>query len=273
MELAYDDKNDVHSTPPASGVAGKLKRMLRALYTGYGLIVFAVLFFLFFVPLLIPILFKKQFRLVGVFNRWWAKSIFVLIGIPWRIEYNHQIDPKQQFIFCPNHFSYIDILAMGLNPHNTIFVGKSDMESIPLFGFMYRSLHITVDRSKLKSRYETMLRTFHALDEGKSLVIFPEGGIITEKDPVLHKFKDGAFRASIEKQIPIVPVTIPYNWIILPPDEFLLNWRPLRLIFHDPVYPTGYTLENIEEMKDKVRQVIQKELDKYTPHEDRQATS
>lgn len=273
MEFAYDDKNEMDSTPPASDIITKLKRAFRALYTGYGLVVFAILFLLFFILLLIPIVFKNQFRLVGVFNRWWAKCIFVFIGIPWKIEYKSPIDPKQQFIFCPNHFSYIDILAMGLNKHNTIFVGKSDMESIPLFGFMYRSLHITVDRSKLKSRYETMLRTFDALDEGKSLVIFPEGGIITEKDPVLHKFKDGAFRASIEKQIPIVPVTIPYNWIILPPDEFLLKWRPLKLIFHEPIYPTGYRLEDIDQLKDKVRQVIQNELDNQLTHENRQATS
>src|SRR6185503_5315375 len=99
----------------------------------------------------------------------------------------------RQYIFCPNHFSYLDIAAMGLNSHDSIFVGKNDMENIPLFGFMYRSLHITVDRTKLKSRYSSMLRTFGALDEGKSLVIFPEGGIMTEKDPVMSKFKDGAF--------------------------------------------------------------------------------
>ena len=74
-----------------------------------------------------------------------------------------------------------------------------------------------------------------AIDEGKNLVIFPEGGIITLKDPVMAKFKDGAFRVAIEKQIAIVPVTIPFNWIILPPDEFLLRWHPLKVIFHEPI--------------------------------------
>jgi 1-acyl-sn-glycerol-3-phosphate acyltransferase len=164
------------------------------------------------------------------------------------------------YIFAPNHFSYLDIPTLGLNHHNTIFVGKSDMENIPVFGFMYRKLHITVDRAKLKSRYSTMKRSLDAVDEGKSLVIFPEGGIVTDKDPVLHKFKDGAFRVAIEKQIPIVPVTIPYNWIILPPDQFLLRWHRLKVIFHQPISTQGMTLNDVQVLKEKVFKTIDEEM-------------
>lgn len=259
MEAVYKDNENVQSSPPSF----KVMNIFRGLYTGYGLVVFIILFLIFFPLLMIPIVFKKQFHLTGIFNRWWARLIFALIGMPWSVTYQSGLKKNQQYIFCPNHFSYLDIVIMGLNTHNTIFVGKNDMERIPLFGFMYRSLHITVDRDKLKSRYATMIRSLQALDEGKSLVIFPEGGIITEKDPIMSKFKDGAFRAAIEKQIPIVPVTIPFNWIILPPDEFLLRWKPLKLIFHDPIYPDGFTLDNIGELKAKVRGVIQTELDKH----------
>ncbi len=244
-------------------------RVLRFLHTVYGVIIFWLLFFLFFPLLLIPILQPKKFHLTGIFNRWWARSLFFLIGIPISVEYRQKLDPRAQYIFCPNHFSYLDIPSLGLNHHDTIFVGKSDMEKIPLFGFMYRKLHITVDRTRLKSRYQTMVQTFEALNEGKSLVIFPEGGIITEGDPVMTKFKDGAFRASIEKQIPIVPVTIPYNWIILPPEEFLVNWRPLKVIFHEPIDPAPYTMSSIGEYKQKVKLVIETELNRHLSHENR----
>lgn len=247
-------------------------KFLRKLYTLYGLIIFTLLFVVFFLLFLIPIIFKRQFKLVGIFNRWWARALFFFVGIPFSTHYKTRLDPGKQYIFCPNHFSYLDIAALGLNTHNAIFVGKNDMENIPLFGFMYRSLHITVDRTKLKSRYSTMLRTLQALDEGKSLVIFPEGGIVTEKDPEMGKFKDGAFRASIEKQIPIVPVTIPYNWIILPPDEFLLRWRPLKIVFHEPVDPSPYTLKELDTLKQKVRTTIETELHQYLAHENRSGT-
>jgi 1-acyl-sn-glycerol-3-phosphate acyltransferase len=243
------------SAPPIT-----FKRVLKIVHTAYGTVVFFVLFLLFFLPLMIPVIFPSAFRLIGLFNRWWARFLFILIGIPFRVTYAERLSRKKQYIFCPNHFSFLDIAALGLNHHDAIFVGKSDMEKIPFFGFMYRKLHITVDRSKLKSRYSSMLRSAEAIDQGKSLVIFPEGGIVTERDPVMGAFKDGAFRASIEKQIPIVPVTIPYNWIILPADEFVLTWKPLQVIFHKPIDPSGFTLKDIGKYKDHVRQIIEEEL-------------
>lgn len=246
-------------------------KILRRLYTFYGLVIFTLLFLLFFFPLLYPVLFPRQYKLIGILNRWWARLLFIFIVLPFSVKYKRKLDRNKQYIFCPNHFSYLDIPTLGLNEHNTIFVGKNDMENIPLFGFMYRKLHITVDRTKLKSRYSTMLRAMEALDEGKSLVLFPEGGIVTEKDPVLGRFKDGAFRASIEKQIPIVPVTIPYNWIILPPDQFLLSWRPLKVIFHEPIDPGKYSMNELDKLKKEVRDIIETELQQHLKsNEDRQ---
>jgi 1-acyl-sn-glycerol-3-phosphate acyltransferase len=235
-------------------------KILRGIYTAYGLAVFSIIFFLLFPLLLIPIFSPRHYQLTGIINRWWARMLYFFIGLPFTVKYETPLDRKKQYIFCPNHFSYLDIPSLGLNFQNAIFVGKSEMENIPVFGYMYRKLHITVDRAKLKSRYSSMVKTMEALDEGKSLVIFPEGGIITERDPVMGSFKDGAFRASIEKQIPIVPVTIPYNWIILPANEFLMNWKPLKIIFHDPIDPSGYAMQDIDKYKQHVRSIIEEEL-------------
>lgn len=237
-------------------------KVFRWLYTGYSIIAFVILFFVFFLLLLIPICFPKQFKLVGILNRWWAYVFFFMIALPWKREVRGKLDPKKQYIFCPNHFSYADIPIMGLNPHNAIFVGKNDMEHIPLFGFMYKKLHITVDRGNLNSRVNTFKRSLKAIDEGKSLVIYPEGGIVTTADPVMGKFKDGAFRIAIEKQIAIVPVTIPYNWIILPPEEFLIRWKPVKLIFHEPIETKGMTAADVNALKEKVFSIIDQELKK-----------
>lgn len=237
-----------------------LMKLIRGLHTLYGLIIFCLLFVPFFFLLLIPIVFPKKFRLVGKFNRWWAKALLILVGIPFRVTYRERLNPRRQYIFCPNHCSYMDIVTLGLNKHDSVFVGKNDLKSIPLFGFMYSKLHITVDRAKLKSRYITLVKSLKAIDQGKSLVIFPEGGIVTKYPPAMGEFKDGAFRAAIEKQIPIVPVTIPYNWIILPPDKFLLHWKPMKVVFHEPIDPSIYTLKELHLLKAKVKRTIEDEL-------------
>ncbi|MFM7428315.1 MAG: lysophospholipid acyltransferase family protein [Flammeovirgaceae bacterium] len=233
---------------------------VRIVHTTYGFVVFSLLFLLFFPLLLIPIALPSQFRLVGVFNRWWAKAMFALCLLPVRIACRAQLDKRKQYVFCPNHFSYLDIPTMGLSPINTIFVGKNDMEKIPLFGFMYRKLHITVDRKSLKSRSTTLIASMKALEEGKSLVIYPEGGIITKQPPAMVPFKDGAFRAAIEKQITVVPVTIPNNWIILPDDKLILQRGSVHVIFHEPIETTGMKLEQVNELKERVFNVIDGEL-------------
>jgi len=244
-------------------------KFLRILHTSYGVVIFTTLFAILLPFLFIPILFPSQHQLVGILNRWWARLMFIFIFIPYSVEYRARLDPKKRYVFCPNHFSYLDIPALGLNHLNAIFVGKNDIGKIPLFGYMYRKLHITVDRKSLRSRSESVKQSLAAIDAGKNLVIFPEGGIVTTKDPVMARFKDGAFRVAIEKQIAIVPVTIPFNWVILPPDQFLLRWHPLKVVFHEPLETTGLTLNDVDALKQNVFQIIHHELDTQLRHEDR----
>ena len=240
--------------------------IVKRLHTWWGVFVFCVLFVILFPFFLVPIAFPGQHKLVGILNRIWAKGLFIMSFLPYKVECRSRLDLSTQYIFCPNHFSYLDIPTMGLNPVNTIFVGKNEMANIPLFGFMYRRLHITVDRSQLKSRVKTFHRSIDALAEGKSLVIYPEGGICTQHPPVMAPFKEGAFRAAIEKQIPIVPVTIPHNWIILPDGELLLHAGKIKVIFHEPINANEYSVDEVEALSARVRTVIENELKQQTAH-------
>jgi 1-acyl-sn-glycerol-3-phosphate acyltransferase len=236
-----------------------MKHFLGKIHLGYCIVLFAISFLFVFPFFLVPIVFKDKFRWVGVINRVWGRILFPLCFLPYKIEKSQKIHSGKQYIFTPNHFSYLDIPTMGLNPYNAIFVGKDAMERIPLFGFMYRHLHITVNREKLKSRYETYVKSGEALDKGKSLTIFPEGGIVSKEFPRMARFKDGAFRLAIEKQIPIVPVTIATNWIILPDGLTSLNPKTIRLVFHEPIEPDP-TRWTVQTLKDEVYRIIDAEL-------------
>src|SRR5688572_1713097 len=136
-------------------------KILKALHTGYGVVVLAVIFLVLFPFFLTPMFFPGQFWLTGVLNRLWARLLFIFIGMPFKVELRGKLDRRKQYIFCSNHFSYLDIPTLGLVPHNTIFVGKTGIENIPLFGYMYGKLHITVGRSKLKSRYTSLRSEEH----------------------------------------------------------------------------------------------------------------
>ena len=133
---------------------------------------------------------------------------------------------------------------------------------------MYRNLHILVDRKSAKSRVDSLNECLKRIDHGQSLFLFPEG-TITQQVPALSEFKDGAFRIAIEKQIPIVPVTIAYNWIILPDKSkhgLIVNWHPARMTFHEPIETKGMTMDNLRDLKHDVHHIINEELKKYKTH-------
>ena len=236
----------------------------RLVYSRYCFFVFALLFLL-LLPFFLVLVQRKQWHYYAyLLNHYWAKVFYALCFFSLEVVYKSPLDKKKQYIFCPNHTSFLDIPLMGFTPVFFVFVGKSSISKVPLFGYMYRKLHITVDRSSLKSKYETIERSKKAIEEGKSLVIFPEGGIVSKEPPTMARFKDGAFRVAIEKQIPIIPVTIPYNWIILPDDgTMMVTRRRSLLIFHEPVSTKGLEVQDMDQLKDKVYRIIDLELAKY----------
>jgi len=242
-------------------------KFLRIIYTAHAFLIFC-LGFLFLMPFfMILIQVKSWHKYAVVLNNAWARYMFLLMFMPVKVEYRQKLNRRQRYVFCPNHFSYLDIPLCGLVKNRFVFVGKSSMGKIPVFGYMYRKIHITVDRESLKSKYNTLVRAKEAIDNGKSVILFPEGGIRSENPPHMASFKEGAFRMAIEKQIPVVPITIPFNWIILPVDENLFRWKKCRLIIHEPIPTTGLTLENTDELKEKVFKVIEGELIRHFPEE------
>lgn len=236
-------------------------RILRRIYSAYAKIVFALTFMVllpfFVLTIEIPGL-KKYGRML---NRVWAKVFFVMLFLRVRYKNRHFLKSSKQYIIVANHFSYLDIPTLGLIPTDAVFIGKSSLGRLPIFGYMFRNLHIAVDRNSLKSRGDTILKTREALDKGSSVVIFPEGGIIASQPPLMGKFKDGAFKVAIEKKIPIIPVTLSFNHLILPDDgKLLLNFKSAKVVFHEPIPVDHLDTRSASLLREKCFSIIQNQL-------------
>ncbi len=235
----------------------------KRLYTVWCAIVFVGLFLCLFPFFLCIIPVKKWHFLSFYLNRFWAKTALFLVGITTTIIGKEQLRKSGQYVYCANHFSLLDILSFGFAPTTVIYVGKSSLAKIPLFGYMFKKIHITIDRSSLKDSYNALQLAMNKMGADKSLVMFPEGGIYSSNFPKMVRFKDGAFRVAIEKQIPIVPVSLPYNWIILPDEKIpLISRRRMLMTFHKPIQTLGFTQNDIPLLKEQVFKIIQTEIDK-----------
>ncbi|MEX2511725.1 MAG: lysophospholipid acyltransferase family protein [Cyclobacteriaceae bacterium] len=236
-------------------------KWLRRIYSIYGSVIFASTFLLllplFFLTIEIPGL-KTHGRKL---NRIWSKIFFGLLLIRVKIENLHYFKKYGQFVIVSNHFSYLDIPVLGLIPFDMVFIGKSSLARILLFGYMFRNLHIAVNRNSLKSRGESIIKAKEVLSEGSSVVFFPEGGIASSSPPGMARFKDGAFKVALDKQIPIIPITLSYNHLLLPDDgRFLLNYKTAKVVIHSPISVKGLTQKDVNQLKEKCFNTIQDQL-------------
>ncbi|MEM0939245.1 MAG: lysophospholipid acyltransferase family protein [Bacteroidota bacterium] len=235
--------------------------LLRQLYSIWVIFSMTIFFSLCIFPLLICSPFKR-FHIIALWiNRLWALGFFKLAFIPVRYKWEFDPEKNKQYILCANHFSFMDIPALGLFPKPFKFVGKSQLARIPLFGLMYNKIHITVNRSSYRSRANSLIQARKELEYGYNLGFFPEGGIRIKRFPEMENFHDGAFRLSVETNTPIVPISFPDNYQILPDDKILkIRRKPCRIIYHRPIYPQGRGEGKIKQLRYEVFRVIQSSL-------------
>lgn len=236
-------------------------KLMKAIYTFYATLVFVGTFFVVLPVYLYADWFDKP-KLGLIVNHYWAKVFFFVIGMPVEIERKFDFEKGKNYILCANHFSFLDVAMMPFAPIPFKYVGKISISKVPFFGYMFKRFHITVDRAKVRSRYDTYKKSISALIDGFSLAIFPEGGIRSENPPNMASFKEGAFRMAVETGVHVVPVSFADNWHIFPSDgSFFINRRKCRIVFHEPIDPINYSLDNLTEFKEDVFNIIQKGLD------------
>lgn len=240
-------------------------RILIFFYTLWATFWFVFLFILLF-PFFWLFLQKTEWkRFAHHLNRFWGKLFFPIAGIPIKIQYDFEPDINKTYVFCANHFSYLDIASMGMIIKNYFaFVGKASLKGVPLFGYMFAKLHIQVDRGDKNSRVTSMNRSIKALKSGRSVMIFPEGGIWSKEFPKMSlPLKDGGFAMAIQQQVPIVPISLLNNYKIMPDGHFAIYPQTIRAIVHQPIETTGMTNDDVEDLKKRFYEVVQGALDSY----------
>ncbi|SHM45978.1 1-acyl-sn-glycerol-3-phosphate acyltransferase [Cyclobacterium lianum] len=238
-----------------------MSRAFRRIYSIYGSIIFITTFLVLFPVFVLTIELRNRKAQGRKLNRIWSKVFFGLLFFKVKIENLHHFRKGSQYVIVANHFSYLDIPVLGLIPFDLVFIGKSSLAKVPVFGYMFRNLHISVNRNSLKSRGESIMKAKAALEQKSSVVFFPEGGISSQQPPQMARFKDGAFKVALDKQIPIIPITLSYNHLILPDDgRFLLRYKPVKVVVHPPIAVEGLDYKDVGMLKERCYRTIQDQL-------------
>jgi len=164
-------------------------------------------------------------------------------------------DPRRPYVVVSNHESFADILLISHLPWEMKWLSKAELFRVPILGWMMQLAgDVPVKRGVGPSAIEAMARCREILATKVSVMIFPEG----TRSPTLEllPFKDGAFRLAIEAGVPILPLAVSGTGPALPKHDWRFNRSTATVRVLDPVETVGLTVEQVPELKEKVRRMI-----------------
>lgn len=174
---------------------------------------------LFFFVLAYPLLWyykkdaDKYYSQLVRLRRWIALKSASLSGFQFKINEVDKIDWSKKYIICANHTSNLDITALILACEiDYSFMGKEELLENPVTRLFFKTIDIPVNRLSNISSFRAFKKAQTLLEKGKSIAIFPEGGINDHFPPQLSSFKIGAFKLAIDSKVPILPIVIHDAW-------------------------------------------------------------
>lgn len=245
----------------------KLSQWATAIFTIYVLILFVAYLLIIFPFVILATLFGKikGGNIIYYLCQSWADIIMPLAFIFHKNIFEVPHQTNKQYVFVFNHISFLDIpcLMKAIRKQHFRILGRADLAKIPIFGFLYKNAVVSVDRLNADKRKQSIEILKEVIAKGISVVIAPEGTFNTTHHPLKH-FYNGAFKVAIETQTPIKPILFLDNYDRLSYKHFFsLKPGKTRCIYLDEISVQNYTINQVEELKQKVFTIMEQKLIAY----------
>ena len=174
-----------------------------------------------------------------VIGQHWAHAIFAVCGINVTMTGQEKIRDPRSIVYLANHASMFDIWAlMGWLPGQLRFVGKKEVNYIPVLGWLWKySGNIPIDRKTPKKYLQSLEIARTTILNGSCIVMYPEG--TRTDDGKLQEFKRGPFSLAMKSNATVVPITINGSFRLLRKGSLKISPGTIDLVIHDPIPPVA----------------------------------
>jgi len=195
------------------------------------------------------------------FTCFWA-SLYTWLNPAWRVrvEGREKVRPEATYVMVANHQSLLDILVLFRLFSHFKWVSKIENFRVPFIGWnMSLNRYVKLRRGDKQSIGEMMSACARTLDEGSSIMMFPEG--TRSPDGRLRAFKHGAFTLAQGSGCPILPIVVQGTADALPKRGFVLQGRhPISVRVLDEIPHATFRERPVEAVTDEIRQLFAREL-------------
>lgn len=186
----------------------------------------------------------------------WSSMAAIIARLKLIVEGEEHLWSHRPAVFIFNHQSAMDMLISAkLLREDIVAVAKKEAGNQPLVGPVLRFAGtVFVDREKVSDPKAALEPAVKALEEGKSVVIAPEG--TRSKDGKLGEFKRGAFHLARQAGVAIVPIVIHNATDALPNKSLVIRPAEVKVTVLEPIDTSGWTLRNVAPETRKARKAF-----------------
>ena len=151
------------------------------------------------------------------------------------------IPGKGPYIIAPNHASYLDafvvVSGMPSESFRDLYILGIQKYFAGRFGKAFARLANVIPIDQEMYLNKALQMSSYVLRNGKSLLVFPEGG--RSFDGQLMEFKKGVGILSLELKLPVIPVYIKGSFEALPRTAAWPRFREIQVFYGKPLHPSG----------------------------------
>lgn len=202
-------------------------------------------------------------------RRWWVGRVFRLCAAAalrlnplWSVDVAGRLpeDRSGPYVVVCNHVSLADVVVVGSLPWDTKWVSKVANFRIPFLGLMMRLAgDVSVRRRDEESRAEAYARLKAWVRRGASVIIFPEG--TRSRTGEMLPFRNGAFRLALETGTPVLPMAVHGTREAIEKGSMVFGRARARLAILEPVPVDGLGTEDVDALRDRVRDLVREARD------------
>ncbi|MDH5178947.1 MAG: 1-acyl-sn-glycerol-3-phosphate acyltransferase [Gammaproteobacteria bacterium] len=156
--------------------------------------------------------------------RYWCRSFVSALGVELQLHQKNRFPIPEQFILISNHPSAFEDVGIP-TLFNVYSLAKAEVADWYICGRIVKAAgNLFVKRESKESRRNARDQLVNALQSGKSIAIYPEGGCKGRR--LFSSFRYGAFDISMETGVPILPVFLHYE------SQADFEWRDPQTLVH-----------------------------------------
>jgi cytidylate kinase len=201
---------------------------------------------------IISIIHKKNTNFFYEFILFLAKCLF-------KVFYRFKVYGLENFspgpaIIVANHVSFYDPILVAISsPEEIVMLAKKSLFSIPILGKIIRKLN-ALPISRGSSDRGTLKEVLNSLQQGKKVLIFPEGGRSSSGE--IQKILPGAGFLVYMSRCRIIPIYIQGSYSIWPINrKFPKLFGKINCFFGPPIEPVN---AEIVDKREAIREISEK---------------